>query len=167
MHRLAAFFIIFVMVLLGGCARPAPESSMEQGTRIEPPAQLSDFTLPSSLGRNLSLSELRGKPVVLFFGYTFCPDVCPMTLSELKRVKAELGADGERLQVVFVSVDGERDTPEVLARHLAASILISSASRAMTPPCGASARSTGCTTSATRRKAPVRPTWWITARRPI
>ncbi len=124
MHRLAAFFIIFVMVLLGGCARPvpgpAPESSMEQGTRIEPPAQLSDFTLPSSLGRNLSLSELRGKPVVLFFGYTFCPDVCPMTLSELKRVKAELGADGARLQVVFVSVDGERDTPEVLARHLAA-----------------------------------------------
>lgn len=93
---------------------------MEQGTRIEPPAQLSDFTLPSSLGRDLSLSELRGKPVVLFFGYTFCPDVCPMTLSELKRVKAELGADGERLQVVFVSVDGARDTPEVLARHLAA-----------------------------------------------
>lgn len=124
MHRLGLFSIVLILVLLGGCARPAagpaPESSMEQGTRIEPPVQLSDFTLPSSLGRDLSLSELRGKPVALFFGYTFCPDVCPMTLSELKRVKAELGADGERLQVVFVSVDGARDTPEVLARHLAA-----------------------------------------------
>ncbi|MGQ9927065.1 MAG: SCO family protein [Chloroflexaceae bacterium] len=113
-----------ILVLLAGCARPAPGPapgpSAEQGTRIEPPVQLSDFTMPSSLGRDLSLSELRGKPVVLFFGYTFCPDVCPMTLSELKRVKAELGADGPRLQVVFVSVDGARDTPEVLARHLAA-----------------------------------------------
>jgi|YNPBryunderm2012_1023409.scaffolds.fasta_scaffold12506_2 protein SCO1/2 len=124
MHRLGWLSIALILVLLAGCARPAPgpapESSMEQGTRIEPPVQLSDFTLPSSLGRDLSLSELRGKPVALFFGYTFCPDVCPMTLSELKRVKAELGADGARLQVVFVSVDGARDTPEVLARHLAA-----------------------------------------------
>ncbi|MFQ3661127.1 MAG: SCO family protein [Chloroflexaceae bacterium] len=124
MLRLQLVSVFIMLILLSGCARPAPgpapESSAEQGTRIEPPVQLSDFTLPSSLGRDLSFSELRGKPVALFFGYTFCPDVCPMTLSELKRVKAELGADGERLHVVFVSVDGARDTPEVLARHLAA-----------------------------------------------
>lgn len=124
MPRLKLFSIILIVALLNGCARtapgPAPESSVQQGTRIEPPTQLSDFTLPSSLGRDLSLSELRGKPLLLFFGYTFCPDVCPMTLSEMKRVKADLGADGEQLQVVFISVDGARDTPEVLARHLGA-----------------------------------------------
>ncbi|MCS6881867.1 MAG: SCO family protein [Oscillochloridaceae bacterium] len=124
MPRLGLFSIALILALLSGCARPAPgpapESSVQQGTRIEPPTQLSDFTLPSSLGRDLSLSELRGKPLLLFFGYTFCPDVCPMTLSEMKRVKADLGADSEQLQVVFISVDGARDTPEVLARHLAA-----------------------------------------------
>jgi len=111
------------LVLLGACAQPQATPTLppvDVGTRIDPPLALADFSLPSSLGRDLRLSELRGKPIVLFFGYTFCPDVCPLTLSELKRVKADLGADGEQLQVVFISVDGARDTPEVLARHLAA-----------------------------------------------
>jgi protein SCO1/2 len=109
------------LALLAACAAPVatePTPAPDEGTLIEPAVELSDFTLPSSLGRELSLSELRGKPVALFFGYTFCPDVCPLTLSELKRVKEDLGEQAEELQVVFVSVDGGRDTPEVLARHL-------------------------------------------------
>jgi protein SCO1/2 len=117
-------FALLGLLALGACARPAPGpgASQEpyQGTQIEPPVALSDFTLPSSLGRELSLSELRGKPTLIFFGYSFCPDVCPLTLSELKEAKASLGAEGEELQVLFVSVDGERDTPELLARYLAA-----------------------------------------------
>jgi len=61
---------------------------------------------------------LRGKPIILFFGYTFCPDVCPLTLSEMLKAKKALGADGDKAQFVFVSVDGERDTPEVLKNYL-------------------------------------------------
>jgi protein SCO1/2 len=57
---------------------------------------------------------------VVFFGFTRCPDVCPTTLAELKAVKDKLGADGERLQVLFVSVDPERDTPELLAKYVPA-----------------------------------------------
>jgi protein SCO1 len=120
MQRL--FFLLFSIVLLAACTAPlptgAPDSSGAQGTLIDPPIQLSDFTMPSSRGEPLSLSSFAGQPSVLFFGYTFCPDICPLTLSEMKRVKEQLGADGERLNVLFVSVDAERDTPEVLARYV-------------------------------------------------
>jgi protein SCO1/2 len=63
----------------------------------------------------LSLSELRGKPVLMFFGYTHCPEECPVTLLNYKRIKSELGDD---IQYVFISVDGERDTPQVMAEYL-------------------------------------------------
>ncbi len=110
------------MFMLAACAAPwptgAPDSSGAEGTIIEPPVQLSDFTMASSRGEPVSLSSFAGQPTVIFFGYTFCPDVCPLTLTEMKRVKAELGAEGEQLNVVFVSVDGERDTPDVLARYV-------------------------------------------------
>lgn len=124
------FFLIPLLaaaMLLAGCGALAPAADHEdaevppayQGTVLNPPVELSDFTLPSSRdGASLSLSELRGSPTLIFFGYTFCPDVCPLTLSEMKKVKAELGADGERLNVLFISVDPERDTPEVLARYV-------------------------------------------------
>jgi protein SCO1/2 len=114
----------FLLLLVGlmACSAPlptgAPDSSGAEGTLIDPPMQMSDFTLPSNRGEPLSLSSLPAQPTLLFFGYTFCPDVCPLTLTEMKRVKEQLGADGERLNVVFVSVDGERDTPEVLARYM-------------------------------------------------
>lgn len=120
------FLLILPLALfLAACAAPAATTEPlpadgSQGTAIEPPVALSDFTMPSSLGRDVSLSELRGKPTLLFFGYTFCPDVCPLTLSEFKRVKEQLGADGEQVNYVFVSVDPERDTPEVLARYVGA-----------------------------------------------
>jgi protein SCO1/2 len=112
-------------LLLAACAAPAAAPSPapadgSQGTPIDPPVALSDFTLPSSLGRDVSLSELRGKPTLLFFGYTFCPDVCPTTLAEFKRVKDQLGDDGDKVNYVFISVDPERDTPEVLARYVGA-----------------------------------------------
>ena len=71
-------------------------------------------------GRPFDLRELRGRPVAVFFGYTFCPDVCPVTMANLTRAAADLGTEGVRLAIVFVSVDPARDTPEVLTRFRSA-----------------------------------------------
>lgn len=73
-----------------------------------------DFTLRDQFGKPIQLSDLRGKPALLFFGYTFCPDICPLTLVEFRNVRDDLGDLGDDVQFVFVSVDGRRDTPEVI-----------------------------------------------------
>ena len=78
-----------------------------------------DFQLPDQDGRMRSLKDFQGKVVVLFFGYTQCPDVCPTTMTELAQVKKLLGADGDKLQVLFVTVDPDRDTPQVLKSYMA------------------------------------------------
>ncbi len=70
-------------------------------------------------GQQRSIQDFRGKVVVVFFGYTQCPDVCPTTLGEMVEVKKMLGADGERLQSIFVTVDPERDTPDMLKAYMA------------------------------------------------
>jgi len=80
---------------------------------------VSDFELTDQNGKPVKLSDFRGRPVLLAFGYTQCPDVCPLTLSDFKAVKRELGADAERVAFVLVSIDPERDTPEVMQRYLA------------------------------------------------
>ncbi len=79
-----------------------------------------DFSLADHTGRARTLGDFRGKVVVMFFGYTRCPDVCPTTLAELRAVKDQLGEDGTRLQVLFVTVDPERDTQKVLADYVPA-----------------------------------------------
>ncbi|MBL8147844.1 MAG: SCO family protein [Anaerolineae bacterium] len=91
------------------------------GEEIVPPLQLLDFTLPASTGEDLSLSEItgRGKWTMLYFGYLHCPDFCPTTLAEFTRTQQILGDAAENVQLVFVSVDGERDTPELIAAYLA------------------------------------------------
>lgn len=78
-----------------------------------------DFRLADVNGQPRSLKDYQGKVVVLFFGYTQCPDVCPTTLAEMAQTKKLLGADGDKLQVLFVTVDPERDTPEVLKGYMA------------------------------------------------
>lgn len=75
--------------------------------------------LPDASGKPRSLAEFKGKLVVVFFGYTQCPDVCPTTMAELAQVKKAMGPDGERIQGIFVSVDPQRDTPEVLQAYMA------------------------------------------------
>ncbi len=77
-----------------------------------------DFTLTDHHGQPFTLSSLRGKVVLVFFGYSHCPDVCPTTLSKLSSVSRRLGPDRSRVKVVYVSVDPVRDTPEVLAADL-------------------------------------------------
>ncbi len=78
-----------------------------------------DFALPDADGRPRSLAEFKGKLVVVFFGYTQCPDVCPTTMAELAEVKRALGPDGAKVQGVFITVDPERDTPALLKAYVA------------------------------------------------
>ncbi len=77
------------------------------------------LSLPDQDGRERSLADFKGKVVVLFFGYTQCPDVCPTSLSELAQAKQLLGAYGDRMQGLFVSVDPERDRPEIMKAYMA------------------------------------------------
>jgi protein SCO1/2 len=79
-----------------------------------------DFSLPDASGQQRSLADFRGKVVVVFFGYTHCPDVCPTTLAELAETMKRLGNDASRVQVVFITVDPARDTPEVLSQYVPA-----------------------------------------------
>lgn len=78
-----------------------------------------DFRLPDQNGRERTIADFKGQAVVVFFGFTQCPDVCPTAMSELAQIKAQLGADGQRLQGVFITLDPERDTPEVLKAYMA------------------------------------------------
>ncbi|MDP2795147.1 MAG: SCO family protein [Sulfurisoma sp.] len=77
-----------------------------------------DFALPDAKGQVRTLAEFRGKAVVLFFGYTQCPDVCPTTLAAMAAVMKQLDSDAARLQVVFVTLDPERDTPPLIAEYM-------------------------------------------------
>ncbi|MCS7109889.1 MAG: SCO family protein, partial [Candidatus Caldarchaeum sp.] len=79
---------------------------------------LPDFTLTDQNGRPFSLSSVKGKAVLMYFGYTNCPDVCPLVLSKVGKVIRELGDRGDGLAVIFVTVDPERDTPEALKRYV-------------------------------------------------
>lgn len=79
-----------------------------------------DFRLHDPSGQTRTLADFKGKVVMLFFGYTQCPDVCPTALARAAAVKQQLGDKGDRLQVLFITVDPERDTPEVLKAYTAA-----------------------------------------------
>jgi protein SCO1/2 len=78
----------------------------------------STLSLPDTEGKVRTLADFKGKVVVVFFGFTQCPDVCPTTMLELASVKQTLGADGARVQGIFVSIDPERDTPELLRAYV-------------------------------------------------
>jgi len=102
---------------LSGCTGSGPPF---KNTDITGADYGKDFTLNDQNGKTRTLADFRGKVVVVFFGYTRCPDVCPTTLAELKVAKEQLGEDGARLQVLFITVDPERDTREVLANYVPA-----------------------------------------------
>ena len=90
-----------------------------RGTAYETPFPVApDFALTDANGKPFTLSKNDGKITLLFFGYTFCPDVCPTTLAELKLATEKLGKDAEKVQVVFVSVDPGRDTSELVQKYV-------------------------------------------------
>jgi protein SCO1/2 len=101
--------------LLAACASSGPSF---RGTVLDPPRPVPDFTLTDQRGQPFRLSDQQGRVVLLFFGYTFCPDVCPVTLGVWKKVHADLGQDAEQVRFVFVTVDPGRDTPERLGQHV-------------------------------------------------
>ena len=97
----------------------SPQGAKFQGIDLTGAEYGRDLPLTDQHGKDRSIKDFAGKVVVVFFGYTQCPDVCPTSMSELAEVKRSLGADGDRLQGVFVTVDPERDTPEMLAGYMA------------------------------------------------
>ena len=88
------------------------------GAILQSPLPAQDFTLMSHMGQRMSLSDFRGKIVLLYFGYTTCPDVCPTTLADLAKARKLLGKDGEQVQVLMITVDPDRDTLPVLADYI-------------------------------------------------
>ncbi|HXR56707.1 MAG TPA: SCO family protein [Casimicrobiaceae bacterium] len=79
-----------------------------------------DFALKDAKGNTRTLADFRGKAVVVFFGYTQCPDVCPATLATLADAMKQLGSEADRVQVLFITIDPERDTPQLLAQYVPA-----------------------------------------------
>jgi protein SCO1/2 len=100
---------------LSGCTEP---KAAFKGVDITGADYAKELNLPDQNGQVRKIKDFSGKLVVVFFGYTQCPDVCPTTMQELAEVKRLLGADGDKLQAVFVTVDPERDTTELLKAYV-------------------------------------------------
>lgn len=103
-------------LLMAGCTEKVEPFS---GIDITGADYATGFSLTDHNGQPRTLADFKGKAVVLFFGFTQCPDVCPTSMSELAEARRLLGANGERLQGLFVSIDPERDTPEVMKQYMA------------------------------------------------
>ncbi len=106
--------LLLILMGVGFVLRP----HTYRGTLIEPPLPMADFRLTDQYGSDFRLSDLKGRVVFVFFGYTYCPDVCPITLATFRQVNANLAEQAEKVRFVFITVDPQRDSPEVLARHL-------------------------------------------------
>jgi protein SCO1/2 len=104
---------------LSACDRPPPTPAF-RSTDVSGADFGKDFSLIDFNGQTRTLADFRGKVVVMFFGFTHCPDVCPVTLAEFAQAMKKLGPDADRVQVLMVTVDPERDSPEVLKRYVSA-----------------------------------------------
>ena len=111
------FLIVLLMFVLAAC-KPADQQSQFAATDISGADFAQALNLTDHTGKPRALSDFKGKAVAIFFGYTHCPDVCPTTMADLKQAMKLLGAQAEELQVLFVTLDPERDTQEVLAQYV-------------------------------------------------
>jgi protein SCO1/2 len=116
--------INFTLLLLVGCSSTStstttglPYADQLRGAVFDPPRALNDFSLMATTGEEFTLSEHEGEIILLYFGYRTCPDFCPTTFATLKRIYEELDEPAEQINVVFVTVDPERDTLENLALY--------------------------------------------------
>ncbi|MEI6737693.1 MAG: SCO family protein [Pseudomonadota bacterium] len=105
-----------IAFLLAGCEPAKPPFNSVDVTGIQ--GYGSDFRLTDHTGKSRTMLDFRGKVVAIFFGFTFCPDVCPTTLSEMRQVMQQLGPQSENLQVLFITVDPKRDSAEVLSKYV-------------------------------------------------
>lgn len=110
--------LLLSSILAASLAACGPDKPAFQSLDITGAEYARGFSLPDQNGQVRTLADFKGKVTVVFFGFTQCPDVCPTALLLLAEVKRLLGADGEKLQGVFITVDPERDTPEVLKAYM-------------------------------------------------
>ncbi|HSR50911.1 MAG TPA: SCO family protein [Acidobacteriota bacterium] len=111
--RTASVLLLMILAAAAGCSR----ADQFQGNLLEEPKE-PQLTGTNWNGEPFQLSQLEGKVSVVFFGYTSCPDICPYTLVDMKKLKGQLGAEAKDVEVVFVSVDPHRDTVEKLANYV-------------------------------------------------
>ena len=116
-HSAAAALAALMLVACQPASSPPPSF---QATDITGAPFARDFTLTDHYGATRSLADFRGKAVAVFFGYTHCPDVCPTTLADFAAALKQLGPLASQVQVIFVTVDPERDTPDLLRQFVPA-----------------------------------------------
>ena len=121
MKTLVFFFarglLLCALLGLAACSNNKPEFKNTDLTGLD---YARDFQLTDHNGKQRRLADFKGKAVLVFFGFTQCPDVCPTTMAEMATVMQELGPDADRLQVLFVTIDPERDTQQLLAKYVPA-----------------------------------------------
>ena len=108
-------FLSFFTLFLAACSPDKPQFKSIDLTGAD---YAKDFAMPDQNGKTRSIKDFAGKVVVVFFGFTQCPDVCPTSMAELAGIKKALGKDADKLQVVFITVDPERDTLEILKAYM-------------------------------------------------
>ncbi len=113
--RLPTWLVLALVLTLGGCERSALPLTLTNVSGHMPDL---DFTLTNDAGKAVTGADYRGKVVLLYFGYTHCPDVCPLTLAELHVVMKRLGPAADGARILFVSVDPKRDTPAILKAYV-------------------------------------------------
>ena len=119
-HRrtlLSALSATFLALALTACGKSEASLQDINGIDLSEASFGDGFQLKDPEGRVRTLADFKGKVVLMFFGFTQCPDVCPTALVNASQIKSMLGADGDKLQVLFITVDPERDTPEVLREY--------------------------------------------------
>ena len=109
-----AFLILLIALLLAACGEPAKFNA----TELKDVSWGKGFSVTDHNGKARTLADFHGKAVILFFGYTQCPDVCPTNLSNMREVIDKLGSDADRVQMLFMTVDPERDTPALLKEYV-------------------------------------------------
>jgi protein SCO1/2 len=118
---LLVFMVAALAVFIAGCNRAGDAAAPGfRGIDLTGAPYGRDFRLTDADGRERTLADYQGKAVLMYFGFVQCPDVCPTALIRAAKVKRLLGADGDKLQVIFITVDPERDTPEVIKAYTAA-----------------------------------------------
>ncbi len=113
--RALCYWALAILFTISGCSEPKPQFKAVDITGAD---YAQDFALPDQFGKTRTMADFKGKAVVVFFGFTQCPDACPTAMAELAEAKKLLGKDGDRLQGIFISIDPERDTAPVLKAYM-------------------------------------------------
>lgn len=117
-RQLYTSIALLLLVVAGVIAARGWQPYRYHGIELQPPQPVQDFTLETTVGPAMALSDFRGRYVLLFAGYTHCPDLCPLTLVDLAETLRLLDEQASQVQVIFITVDPERDTPQQLATYL-------------------------------------------------